>query len=62
MPVDLPLVLYRDLLLYTVHGFLKWKMIHVYWIHGNLQLYFCVSKIWWSHLLTFQRFLDELFE
>ena len=27
MPVDLPLVLYRDLLLYTVYGFLKWKMI-----------------------------------
>ena len=27
MPVDLPLVLYRDLLLYTVYGFLKWKMV-----------------------------------
>ena len=27
MPVDLPLVLYKDLLLYTVYGFLKWKLI-----------------------------------
>ena len=51
MPVDLPLVLYRDILLYTVYGFLQWKMIQ-----GNefvSLLYFCVPKIKWSHLYKF---------
>ena len=27
VPADLPLVLYRDLLLYVVYGFLKWKIV-----------------------------------
>ena len=44
MSVDLPLALYRDLLLYIVYGFLKWEMI---WGNGFMA---SPALFWWSHL------------
>ena len=56
MPVDLPLVLYRDLLLYTVYGFLKWKMIRG---NGFIEIscfIFVFPKLVVASIQTFQCF------
>ena len=44
MSVHLALALYRDLLLFTVYGFLKWEMI---WGNGFMA---SPALFWWSHL------------
>ena len=48
-------VLYRDLVFYSVNGFLKMENDPRSFIHGNLLLYFCVPEFWLLHLYKFSR-------
>ena len=57
MSVHLALALYRDLLLFTVYGFLKWEMI---WGNGFMAISCFILVV--AFIQTFQCSLEKLFE